>query len=123
MNTPYAEAFHETLKQGSLRSARETDLPPINQAGSGVTLSTGERRGECHLIADNEHGRYGYRGITALLHQEGWRVNHKHVERIWRQEGLNVPQKQPKQARLWLADGSCIRGGLSIRSMSGRMAS
>jgi transposase InsO family protein len=31
------------------------------------------------------------------------------VERIWRQEGLKVPQKQPKRARLWLNDGSCIR--------------
>lgn len=57
----------------------------------------------------HEYGRYGYRRITALLQQEGWRVNHKHVERIWRQEGLKVPQKQPKRARLWLADGSCIR--------------
>ena len=56
-----------------------------------------------------EYGRYGYRRITALLHQEGWRVNHKRVERTWRQEGLKVPQKQPKRARLWLADGSCIR--------------
>ena len=57
----------------------------------------------------HEYGRYGYRRVTALLHQEGWRVNHKHVERIWRQEGLKVPQKQPKRARLWFADGSCIR--------------
>ena len=54
-------------------------------------------------------GRYGYRRITALLQQEGWRVNHKRVERIWREEGLKVPQKQPKRARLWLADGSCVR--------------
>jgi len=43
------------------------------------------------------------------MRQEGWRVNHKRVERIWRQEGLKVPQKQPKRGRLWLADGSCIR--------------
>lgn len=55
------------------------------------------------------YGRYGYRRITALLQREGWAVNHKRVERIWRQEGLKVPQKQPKRARLWLADGSCIR--------------
>ena len=34
------------------------------------------------------YGRYGYRRITALLRQEGWRVNHKRVERIWRREGL-----------------------------------
>jgi transposase InsO family protein len=31
------------------------------------------------------YGRYGYRRITALLHREGWAVNHKRVERIWRQ--------------------------------------
>ena len=61
------------------------------------------------IVLAYEYGRYGYWRITALLHQEGWRVNHKHVERIWRQEGLRVPQKQPKRDRLWLADGSCIR--------------
>ena len=54
-------------------------------------------------------GRYGYRRITALLRQAGWRVNHKRVERIWRREGLKVPQKQPKRGRLWLNDGSCVR--------------
>ena len=56
-----------------------------------------------------QYGRYGYRRITALLRQEGWQVNHKHVERIWRSGGLKVPQKQPKRRRLWLNDGSCIR--------------
>ena len=56
-----------------------------------------------------KYGRYGYRRITALLNQKGWQVNHKRVERIWRHEGLKVPQKQPKRGRLWLNDGSCIR--------------
>ena len=54
-------------------------------------------------------GRYGYRQITNLLRIEGWEVNHKRVERIWRQEGLKVPRRQPKRGRLWLNDGSCIR--------------
>ena len=56
-----------------------------------------------------QYGRYGYRRITALLRNEGWQVNHKRVERIWRQEGLKVPKKQLKKSRLWLTDGSCIR--------------
>ena len=56
-----------------------------------------------------DFGRYGYRRITALLQHGGWKVNHKRVERIWRREGLRVPSKQPKRARLWLNDGSCIR--------------
>ena len=54
-------------------------------------------------------GRYGYRRITALLRMEGWDVNHKRVERLWRQAGLKVPGKQPKRGRLWLNDGSCVR--------------
>lgn len=56
-----------------------------------------------------QYGRYGYRRISALLRDEGWRVNHKRVERIWRREGLKVPRRQPKRRRLWLNDGSCIR--------------
>jgi transposase InsO family protein len=69
---------------------------------------------EAALTADivelaRRYGRYGYRRITALLREAGWNVNHKRVERIWRREGLKVPQRQPRRGRLWLNDGSCIR--------------
>jgi len=47
--------------------------------------------------------------VTGLLRNEGWEVNHKRVERIWRREGLKVPSRQPKRGRLWLNDGSCVR--------------
>jgi len=57
----------------------------------------------------SQYGRYGYRRVTALIRNEGWLVNHKRVERIWRQEGLKVPTKQPKRGRLWLTDGSIVR--------------
>lgn len=56
-----------------------------------------------------KYGRYGYRKITALLHAEGWKINYKRVERIWKEEGLKVPQKQKKRSRLYFNDGSCIR--------------
>jgi len=55
------------------------------------------------------YGRYGCRRVAALLRVAGWCVNHKRVERIWRDEGLKVPPRQPKRGRLWLADGSCVR--------------
>jgi len=55
------------------------------------------------------YGRYGYRMVTDLLRNDGWRVNHKRVERIWRQEGLKVPKRQAKRGRIWLNDGSCVR--------------
>lgn len=56
-----------------------------------------------------QYGRYGYRQITFMLNNEGWKIGRDAVYTIWREEGLQVPQKQPKKKRLWLADGSCIR--------------
>jgi transposase InsO family protein len=56
-----------------------------------------------------QYGRYGYRRITVSLQDAGWRVSKDRVERIWRREGLKVPQKQKPRGRLWLNDGSCVR--------------
>ena len=44
-----------------------------------------------------------------MLNTNGFDVNLKRVERIWKEIGLTVPKKQPKRSRLWLNDGSCIR--------------
>jgi putative transposase len=57
----------------------------------------------------SEYGRYGYRRITAKLREAGWAVGKDRVQRIWRREGLKVPQKQRPRGRLWLNDGSCVR--------------
>ena len=56
-----------------------------------------------------QYGRYSYRRITALLRGTGWEVGKDRVQRIWRREGLKVPQKQRPRGRLWLNDGSCVR--------------
>jgi len=45
------------------------------------------------IVLARQYGRYGYRRVTALLRNAGWPVNRKRVERIWRREGLKVPQK------------------------------
>ena len=73
-----------------------------------VASDEGALRGDIVRLA-SRFGRYGYRRVTDLLRIEGWGVNHKRVERIWRQEWLKVPERQPKRGRLWLDDGSCIR--------------
>ncbi len=57
----------------------------------------------------SEYGRYGYRRVTALLQADGWPVGNDRVQRIWRREGLKVPQKHRPRSRLWLNDGSCVR--------------
>ncbi len=61
------------------------------------------------IALGSRYGRYGYKKITALLQTAGWKVGRDRVERIWRREGLKVPQKQRPRRRLWLNDGSCIR--------------
>jgi putative transposase len=55
------------------------------------------------------HPRYGYRFITAKLRQEGWQVNAKRVYRLWRREGLKVPQKKRKRRRLGNSGNACHR--------------
>jgi len=86
----------------------------LGQPRSSQRYATSPSTDEVLLTADvvrlaSQYGRYGYRRITALVQQEGWQVNHKRVERIWRREGLKVPKKQPKRRRLWLTDSASIR--------------
>jgi transposase InsO family protein len=54
-------------------------------------------------------GRVGYRMVTDMMRNNGRRINHKRVERIWREEGLKLPKKQIKKRRLWLTDGNVVR--------------
>ena len=56
-----------------------------------------------------QYGRYGYRKIAELLRIEGWQVNHKKVERLWREEDLQIPQRHRKRKRLYHKDSSVIR--------------
>jgi len=77
----------------------------LGQARNTQRLSPQTSPEESRLVDDittlaTRYGRYGYRRITALLRERGWQVNHKKVERIWRKEGLRVPQRQAKRGRL-----------------------
>ena len=97
------------LRISQRRACRTLGQPRSTQCYEPLVRDD-EGRLTARIIAlAREYGRYGYRRITALLRHEDWRVNAKRVARIWRQEGLKVPQKQPKRGRLWLTDGSCIR--------------
>lgn len=46
------------------------------------------------------HARWGYRRAWASLRTEGWVVNRKKVQRLWREEGLRVPVRRRKRQRL-----------------------
>ncbi len=101
----------KVLRVSERRACRVLDQSRASQRHSpNLKVEEVRLRGDIVRLACR-YGRYGYRRITALLNsnREGWRVNHKRVERIWREEGLKVPKKQPKRGRLWLNDSSCIR--------------
>lgn len=81
-------------------SINDPIVPLIGQHRSTQRKPAKPRSDEKHLTAAivrlaSTYGRYGYRRITALLRGKGWMVNAKRVERIWRREGLKLPQRQP----------------------------
>jgi putative transposase len=49
------------------------------------------------------HPRWGYRRAHAVLREQGWRVNRKAVQRLWREEGLRVPTTGRKRQRLGIS--------------------
>jgi len=53
--------------------------------------------------------RFGYRRITVLLRQEGWRVNVKRVHRLWKAAGLQIRKKAHKRRRLGTSNNACHR--------------
>ena len=59
-------------------------------------------------LASN-YGRAGYRQVTNMLRNNNIKINHKRVERIWKEEGLKRPSKQTKKRILWMNGGSCVR--------------
>ncbi|MEM9592495.1 MAG: IS3 family transposase [Pseudomonadota bacterium] len=58
-----------------------------------------------------QYDRYGYRKLTELLHVERWRDNHKKIEQLWREEGLQLPQLHTTRKRLYHKVRSIIRLG------------
>jgi transposase InsO family protein len=103
------ESIREKLKISERRACRIIDQCRATQRYVIQTPLEEERLTSRITELALQYGRYGYRRITTMLREDGWKVNHKRVERIWRKEGLKVPSKQPKRKRLWLNDGSCVR--------------
>ncbi len=101
-------------------------MPSFGAASIDTTQEAEKPDDEGALTANimslaTQYGRYGYRRITAMLRQGGWRMNAKRVARIWRRVGLKVPSKPPKRGRLWLNEGPAFDCGQNTRTMCGRM--
>ena len=70
------------------------------------------------VTLSRKHPHYGYRRVWALLRGEGFQVNKKRVHRLWREEGLKVPEKQRKRRRLaqGTSENGCTRRKAEYKS-------
>lgn len=41
--------------------------------------------------------RWGWRRAAKMARRSGWQVNNKRIRRLWREEGLRVPQRRKKK--------------------------
>jgi transposase InsO family protein len=99
---------HDTLKVSERRACKVLGQYRSTQSHRHRIYDEEEQLTNRIVELATTHRRYGYRLITGLLRNEGWKVNHKRVERIWRKEGLKVPKKQPKRGRLYEFTRECL---------------
>jgi transposase InsO family protein len=86
----------------------------LNQPRSAQRYEAKPRDDEPKLIARmrtlvRQRPRFGYRRIGVLLRREAWRASDTRVLRLWRREGLKVPQKKRKRRRLGVSENGCDR--------------
>jgi transposase InsO family protein len=88
----------------------------LGQARSTQRYEVRRKGDEARLVREmNElarrHPRYGYRRVTSLIRDTGWRVNLKRVHRLWKREGLKVSRRRRKRRRWYLGTSanSCDR--------------
>jgi len=84
-----------------LRQPRATQRYQVKRIDKDKELIAAMRR------LARKYPRYGYRMITAKLRQEGWQVNRKRVQRLWRKEGLQVPQRRKRRRSTGTAENAC----------------
>lgn len=104
-----AVKLQEEFAVSERRACQVLDQPRASQRYESQPPSDEAALIKRMLVLARAHPRYGYRFITAKLRQEGWQVNPKRVYRLWRREGLKVPQKKRKRRRLGTSANACHR--------------
>jgi hypothetical protein len=104
-----------SAKRRAVKAVVETGLGTTAKAcrALGLTRSSyyrnstmSQERRQMHgqiVKLSQDHPRYGYRRVTAVLRRAGQEINPKRVQRVRRKEGLQVCRKQRKLRRLGLS--------------------
>ena len=91
------------------RACRVLEQPRSSQRYVSTKVGKDAALVERMVALSKENPRYGYRRVWALLRREGWEVNKKRVQRLWREAGLRVPAKERKRRRLGTSENGCTR--------------
>lgn len=100
----------EKFEVSERRACRVLGQPRSTQRSGQPQPDGFEQRLRARLRAfSRKHSRWGYKKATKLLRDEGWKVNHKRIERLWREEGLRVRKACVKRRRGPSVEGSARR--------------
>jgi putative transposase len=91
------------------RACRVVDQPRSSQRYVSMKVGNDVALVQRMVALSTENPRYGYRRVWALLGREGWQVNKKRVQRLWREAGLKIPAKERKRRRLGSSENGCTR--------------
>lgn len=91
------------------RACRVVEQPRSSQRHVSTKVCEDTALMQRIITLSRENPRYGYRRVCALLRREGWAVNKKRVQRLWREAGLSVPATQQKRRRPGSSHNSCAR--------------
>jgi putative transposase len=98
------------------RACRALSQPRSSQRYAAAKPQRDRALTERMTELSRQNPRYGYRRVHALLRREGWSVNRKRVQRLWRAAGLKVPQRQRKRRRLGSSENGCVRHRAEYRN-------
>ena len=100
---------HKKMDVSERRACRVLEQPRSSQRYLSTKVGKDAALVERMVALSKENPRYGYRRVWALLRREGWEVNKKRVQRLWREAGLRVPAKERKRRRLGTSENGCTR--------------
>lgn len=102
--------LQKTFEVSERRACRMLEQPRSSQRYVSTKAGKDAALVERMIALSRENPRYGYRRAWALLGREGWAVNKKRVQRLWREVGLKVPaSRERKRRRLGTSENGCTR--------------
>ena len=101
--------LQKNFKVSERRACRVLGQPRSSQRYISTKADIDTALSQRMVALSRENPRYGYRRVWALLRREGWAVNKKRVQRVWREAGLMVPSKECKRRRMGASENGVTR--------------